>query len=81
MESLAAGTSRFAQSCANVNLDVLCSPDNVNYCRPGQTPLLNNSPVIVLKDGTVVMAYRGHYHMLPREHSHYEFRSKTPKVG
>jgi gamma-glutamyltranspeptidase/glutathione hydrolase len=31
-------------------------PDNVNYVRGGQIPLLNNSPVIVLKDGTLVMA-------------------------
>ena len=35
---------------------VLRSPDNVNYCRPGQTPLLNNSPVIVLKDGKLKLA-------------------------
>jgi len=31
-------------------------PDNVNYVRPGQIPLLNNSPVIVLKNGKLVMA-------------------------
>jgi gamma-glutamyltranspeptidase/glutathione hydrolase len=31
-------------------------PDNVNYVRGGQIPLLNNSPVIVLKDGKLVMA-------------------------
>ena len=44
------------QSCANVNLDLLRSPDNVNYCRPGQIPLLNNSPVIVLRDGKLKLA-------------------------
>jgi gamma-glutamyltranspeptidase/glutathione hydrolase len=26
-------------------------PDNVNYVRPGQIPILNNSPSIVMKDG------------------------------
>ena len=31
-------------------------PDNVNYVRGGQIPLLNNSPVIVLKDGQLVLA-------------------------
>jgi gamma-glutamyltranspeptidase/glutathione hydrolase len=31
-------------------------PDNVNYVRGGQIPLLNNSPVIVLKDGKLVLA-------------------------
>jgi gamma-glutamyltranspeptidase/glutathione hydrolase len=31
-------------------------PDTVNYVRPGQIPLLNNSPVIVLKDGKLVLA-------------------------
>jgi gamma-glutamyltranspeptidase/glutathione hydrolase len=31
-------------------------PDNVNYVRAGQIPLLNNSPVIVLKDGQLVLA-------------------------
>lgn len=32
-------------------------PDNVNYVRPGQRPLLNNSPVIVLKDGKPAFIY------------------------
>jgi gamma-glutamyltranspeptidase/glutathione hydrolase len=32
-------------------------PDNVNYVRGGQTPLLNNSPTIVLKDGKVAMVF------------------------
>jgi gamma-glutamyltranspeptidase/glutathione hydrolase len=32
-------------------------PDNVNYVRGGQIPLLNNSPSIVLKDGKLFMAY------------------------
>jgi len=32
-------------------------PDNVNYVRGGQIPLLNNSPTIVLKDGKVAMVY------------------------
>jgi gamma-glutamyltranspeptidase/glutathione hydrolase len=31
-------------------------PDSVNYVRPGQIPLLNNSPVIVLKNGQLVLA-------------------------
>ncbi|MGE0363239.1 MAG: gamma-glutamyltransferase [Vicinamibacterales bacterium] len=31
-------------------------PDNVNYVRGGQIPLLNNSPVIVLRDGRLVLA-------------------------
>ena len=31
-------------------------PDNVNYVRPGQIPLLNNSPVIVLKNGRLKLA-------------------------
>jgi gamma-glutamyltranspeptidase/glutathione hydrolase len=31
-------------------------PDNVNYARAGQVPILNNSPVIVLKDGQLVLA-------------------------
>ena len=31
-------------------------PENVNYVRPGQIPLLNNSPVIVLKDGKLKLA-------------------------
>jgi len=31
-------------------------PDDVNYVRGGQIPLLNNSPVIVLKDGRLVLA-------------------------
>ena len=31
-------------------------PDNVNYVRGGQIPLLNNSPVIVTKNGRLVMA-------------------------
>ena len=31
-------------------------PDNVNYVRAGQIPLLNNSPVIVLKNGKLVLA-------------------------
>src|SRR3954468_376753 len=32
-------------------------PDNVNYVRGGQIPLLNNSPTIVLKDGRVAMVF------------------------
>jgi len=32
-------------------------PDNVNYVRGGQIPLLNNSPTIVLKDGKVAMVF------------------------
>jgi gamma-glutamyltranspeptidase/glutathione hydrolase len=31
-------------------------PDNVNYARAGQIPILNNAPVIVLKDGRLVLA-------------------------
>ena len=31
-------------------------PDNVNYVRAGQIPLLNNAPVIVLKNGQLVLA-------------------------
>jgi gamma-glutamyltranspeptidase/glutathione hydrolase len=31
-------------------------PDNVNYLKGGQIPLLNNSPLIILKDGKLVMA-------------------------
>jgi gamma-glutamyltranspeptidase/glutathione hydrolase len=30
--------------------------DNVNALRPGQRPLLNNSPIVVLKDGKLVAA-------------------------
>lgn len=32
-------------------------PDNVNYVRGGQIPLLNNAPTIVLRDGRVVLAF------------------------
>lgn len=32
-------------------------PDNVNYVRGGQIPLLGNSPVMVLKDGHLVAAF------------------------
>jgi gamma-glutamyltranspeptidase/glutathione hydrolase len=32
-------------------------PDNVNYARGGQIPLLNNAPTIVLKDGKVAMVF------------------------
>ncbi|WP_263409061.1 gamma-glutamyltransferase [Terriglobus tenax] len=32
-------------------------PDNVNYVKPGQRPLLNNAPVIVLKDGKPAFVY------------------------
>jgi gamma-glutamyltranspeptidase / glutathione hydrolase len=32
-------------------------PDNVNYVRGGQIPLLNNSPTIVLKGGKLFMVY------------------------
>jgi gamma-glutamyltranspeptidase / glutathione hydrolase len=32
-------------------------PDDVNYVRGGQIPLLNNSPTIVLKDGKVAMVF------------------------
>ncbi len=31
-------------------------PDDVNYVRGGQIPLLNNSPIIVMKDGAFVLA-------------------------
>jgi gamma-glutamyltranspeptidase/glutathione hydrolase len=31
-------------------------PDHVNYARGGQIPILNNSPIIVMKDGEFVMA-------------------------
>jgi gamma-glutamyltranspeptidase/glutathione hydrolase len=30
--------------------------DHVNYVRPGQIPLLNNSPILVFKDGRMVLA-------------------------
>ncbi len=32
-------------------------PDNINYVKPGQRPLLNNAPVIVMKNGKVAMVY------------------------
>ncbi len=32
-------------------------PDNVNYVKPGQRPLLNNSPSIVLKNGKIAFVY------------------------
>src|SRR5579883_33752 len=32
-------------------------PDHVNYVRPGQIPLLNNSPTIVLKGGRLAMVF------------------------
>jgi gamma-glutamyltranspeptidase/glutathione hydrolase len=32
-------------------------PDNVNYVRGGQVPLLNNSPTIVMKDGKLAMVF------------------------
>ena len=32
-------------------------PDNVNYVRGGQVPLLNNSPTIVLKDGKPAIVF------------------------
>jgi gamma-glutamyltranspeptidase/glutathione hydrolase len=32
-------------------------PDNVNYVKGGQVPLLNNSPTIVLKDGKVAFVF------------------------
>ena len=32
-------------------------PEHVNYARGGQTPLLNNAPTIVLRDGKVVMVF------------------------
>ncbi len=31
-------------------------PDDVNYVRAGQIPILNNSPVVVMKDGEFVLA-------------------------
>ncbi|WOJ95564.1 gamma-glutamyltransferase family protein [Congregibacter brevis] len=31
-------------------------PDHANYARGGQVPILNNSPIIVMKDGEFVMA-------------------------
>jgi gamma-glutamyltranspeptidase / glutathione hydrolase len=31
-------------------------PDDVNYVRGGQVPLLNNSPIIVMKDGKLALA-------------------------
>ncbi|MEL7044852.1 MAG: gamma-glutamyltransferase, partial [Pseudomonadota bacterium] len=31
-------------------------PDDVNYARGGQIPILNNSPIIVMRDGEFVMA-------------------------
>ena len=32
-------------------------PDNVNYVRGGQIPLLNNSPAVVVKDGKLAMVF------------------------
>jgi gamma-glutamyltranspeptidase/glutathione hydrolase len=32
-------------------------PDNVNYVKPGQRPLLNNSPAIVMKGGKLAFVY------------------------
>ena len=32
-------------------------PDNVNYVGAGKTPILNNSPVVVLKDGTLAFVF------------------------
>ena len=32
-------------------------PDNVNYVGAGKTPLLNNSPVVVLKDGKLAFVF------------------------
>ncbi len=32
-------------------------PDDVNYVRGGQIPILNNSPLVVLKDGRLRMVY------------------------
>ena len=32
-------------------------PDNVNYVGPGKIPILNNSPVLVLKDGRVAFVF------------------------
>ena len=31
-------------------------PEHVNYARAGQIPILNNSPIIVMKDGEVILA-------------------------
>ncbi|MFV8819278.1 gamma-glutamyltransferase family protein [Haliea sp. E17] len=31
-------------------------PEDINYARGGQVPILNNSPIIVMKDGEFVMA-------------------------
>jgi gamma-glutamyltranspeptidase/glutathione hydrolase len=31
-------------------------PEDINYARGGQVPILNNSPVVVLKDGEFVLA-------------------------
>ena len=31
-------------------------PEHVNYARGGQIPILNNSPIIVMKDGEVILA-------------------------
>jgi gamma-glutamyltranspeptidase/glutathione hydrolase len=32
-------------------------PDNPNYVAPGRIPILNNSPVVVMKDGKLKMIY------------------------
>jgi len=32
-------------------------PDNVNYVGPGKVPILNNSPVVVLKDGKLAFVF------------------------
>jgi gamma-glutamyltranspeptidase / glutathione hydrolase len=32
-------------------------PDNVNYVGPGKIPILNNSPVVVLKDGKLAFVF------------------------
>ena len=32
-------------------------PNDVNYVRGGQIPILNNSPLVILKDGTLKMVY------------------------
>jgi len=32
-------------------------PDNPNYVAPGRIPILNNAPVIVMKDGKLKMIY------------------------
>jgi gamma-glutamyltranspeptidase/glutathione hydrolase len=32
-------------------------PDNVNYVGPGKVPILNNSPVVVLKDGQLAFVF------------------------